>query len=313
MVKKALWVLFLTVLILLFLGGFRCGYYIRKNYFQPIVQDQGKTNFLILGINGSEALDSDLTDTIIFASLNSQTRKAALLSLPRDIWIEEMKAKINTAYHYGGFALARQTLEALLGETIDYILVVDFEGFKKAIDVLGGVSVEVKEGFDDYWYPIAGKEKDNCDGDPQYRCRYEHLRFEAGQQLMDGERALKFVRSRNAEGDQGTDFSRVERQQALLGAVKDRILSKEVYLRPEKIRQLLAVFEEATITEISPQEYGQFLLLGLKINWQEIKTASLNEDNFLFHPKNHSSGQWVLVPKSENWKEVQEFVQKLIR
>jgi len=275
-------------------------------------QAQGVSNFLLLGINGSGAGDSDLTDTIIFASLNSQSRKLTLLSIPRDIWIEEMQAKINTAYHYGGFDLVQETFQGFLAQKIDYILVVDFESFRKVIEILGGVEVEVEEAFDDDKYPIAGKENDLCEGDPQYRCRYEHLHFEAGRQLMDGERALKFVRSRGAEGDEGTDFARAKRQQALIKAVKEKLFSKEIYLSPGKIWELKKVFEEATLSEIPPKQYGSLLFLAAKVNWQGIKTASLSEDNFLFHPKTHSSKQWVLLPKSESLKEIQEFVQELI-
>jgi len=266
----------------------------------------------LLGINGSSESGADLTDTIIFASFNAVNGKAVLISIPRDLWIKEIQAKINTAYHYGGFDLAKKAVSQVVNQPIDYILVLDFDGFEKAVDILGGVEVEVAHSFDDYKYPIAGKEKDLCNGDKELKCRYEYLHFEAGKQLMDGKTALKFVRSRNAEGEEGTDFARSLRQQKFLEAFRQKLSSPAVYLRPIKIYRLWQVFQGSVKTEIKVENFGNLALLALKTDWAMMKAGSL-ADNLLVHPQTHYSKQWVLLPKQDTWEAIHEFVENLLR
>ncbi|MGB9637214.1 MAG: LCP family protein [Microgenomates group bacterium] len=308
MVKK---IVLGSVLILLFLASFFLGSFVRRNYFGPIKNQAGRTNFLILGIRGFDTNDGDLTDTIIFVSLDSKTRKAVLISLPRDLWVEALQAKINTAYHYGGFDLAKKTVSEILGQKIDYLMVVDFESFEKIVDVLGGVEIDVQRAFDDFYYPIPGKENDTCNGDKQLRCRYEHLHFDAGKQKMDGTTALKFVRSRHATGEEGTDFARAARQQQLLLAIKQKILASKLYFHPWKVLQLIRVLQEYLVVDINRWEYGNLALLLARIDWNQVRVAALN-GNLLLNPKNHYSKQWVLVPKSGNWNELQKYVQGLL-
>jgi len=268
-------------------------------------------NFLILGIAGGNHEGKDLTDTIMFASLNPYQKQLALVSLPRDIWLEKWRAKLNSIYHYKGLAETKKTVEEILGQKTDYGIIIDFEVFQKIIDTLGGITVDVERSFDDYKYPIPGKENDLCNGDPFYRCRYEHLHFEAGKQFMDGQTALKFVRSRNARGEEGTDFARAARQQKVILAVKDKILSKEFLLSPKKAIQLFKLVSLNIQTDIPRENYWQLLKSGLKI--RNIKTTAIN-NNYLINPpiSKKYDNQWVLVPKSGNWSEIQEYVKKFL-
>jgi len=309
MIKK---ILFWTILILLFLAGFCFGFYIKKTYFGELKNSDGRTNFLILGIRGYDFADSDLTDTIIFVSLDRNSQKAALLSIPRDLWVTSIQAKINTAYHYGGFELPKKTVAEVLGQNIDYMVVINFDSFGEVIDSLGGVLVDVQNSFDDLKYPIAGKEEDLCNGDKELKCRYEAIYFEAGLQLMDGATALKYIRSRNAVGEEGTDFARSARQQQLILALKQKILTPEVYLHPKKLLELFSVFQRGLTIDINKKDYGKLAQLVSKINWGQIKTTALN-GNLLINPKNHYSKQWVLVPKSGDWQEVQQFVEGILK
>ena len=288
------------------------GYFIKKTYFAELKNQEGRINFLILGIRGFETNDADLTDTIIFISLDQKNKKAVLLSVPRDLWIEEIQAKINTAYHYGGFDLAKKTIAEVLGQEIDYMVVVNFESFGEIVNVLDGVMINVQRSFDDFRYPIAGKENDLCDGDKEYKCRYEHLHFDAGSQKMDGKTALKYIRSRNAEGEEGTDFARSARQQQLVLALKQKILTRNVYFNPSKVSRLFKVFQEYLVVDINRFEYGNLALLLARIDWNQMKVAALN-GNLLTNPKNHYSKQWVLVPESGNWQGVHEFVSSLLK
>lgn len=270
-------------------------------------------NFLILGIAGENHEGKDLTDTIIFASVNP-SRGISLLSLPRDIWITKWRAKLNSIYHYKGLEETKKTTEEILGQKVDFGIVIDFELFKKIVDVLGGIPVEVERSFDDYRYPIAGKENDLCGGDPEFKCRYEHIHFEAGKQEMDGETALKFVRSRNAEGEEGTDFARAHRQQKVILAIKNKIFSPNFLFSPGKLLQLIKVVNLNIKSDIPKEKYWQLAKLGFKIKGKNIKSAVLNSD-YLINPKNFKEkydNQWVLIPRGGDWKEIQEYVQKLL-
>ena len=204
--------------------------------------NNGRVNFLLLGISGGDHQGNDLTDTMIFVSLDKKTADLALFSLPRDIWLGSLQAKINSAYHYGeekekggGFKLAKQAVSELVGQPVHYSVLIDFDGFVKIIDLLEGIKIKVDRSFDDYQYPISGKENDDCQGDKEYKCRYEHLHFDAGLQLMDGQTALKFVRSRYAEGEEGTDFARSQRQKKAILALKDKLFSLKIMLNPKKL------------------------------------------------------------------------------
>jgi anionic cell wall polymer biosynthesis LytR-Cps2A-Psr (LCP) family protein len=129
---------------------------------------------------------------------------------------------------------------------------------------------------------------------------------------MDGKTALKFVRSRNAEGDEGTDFARSMRQQKFLEAFRQKLSPPKIYLRPVKLYRLWRVFQEAAKTDVDVGHYGDLAFLAAKINWQTMKVGSL-ADNLLVHPKTHYSRQWVLVPKKGDWQEVWQFVENLLK
>lgn len=127
----------------------------------------GRVNVLLLGIAGGNHDGPNLTDTIMVASYDRKTNRANLISLPRDLWIDKHKAKVNALYQIGldqddGLGLAKKEIGEILGLDIPYVVRLDFNGFIKAIDLVGGIDVNVAQTFDDYAYPIAGKEKEMC-------------------------------------------------------------------------------------------------------------------------------------------------------
>jgi anionic cell wall polymer biosynthesis LytR-Cps2A-Psr (LCP) family protein len=278
-----------------------------------LANSDNRTNIVILGLGGNENTTQDLTDTIIFVTLNHSGGEPLMLSLPRDLWLESMKAKINTAYHYGGIDLVKNSVEEVLGQEIHYVFLLDFNGFKRVIDLLGGLEINIENGFDDYWFPIPGKENDPCDGDPEYKCRYEHVHFDAGWQTFEGGLALKYVRSRNAEGDEGTDFARAKRQQNLILALKNNLLTTKVLLDPNKLLGLLRIVQESFATDIETNEYPLWAKLMLNFEREKIDSQVLNgEHGLLYHPQIHYSGQWVILPRDPSWKTVHEFIEDLI-
>lgn len=293
---------------LLFLGLITLGL---SFWLQP---PSGRTNFLVLGISGGNHSGPDLTDSIIFISVENQTGKALILSLPRDIWIAPLRAKLNTVYHYKGLDETKKMTEEILGQKVDYSLVIDFEIFKKVVDFLGGVEVDVQRSFDDYKYPIPGKENDLCDGERTYQCRYEHLYFDAGKQTMNGEQALKYVRSRNAEGDEGTDFARSQRQQRLILALQKKIFKPEFILNYNKLKQLTSLVLENIKMDVPQDQYLNLTKIGLKLRKNKLQTTVLN-DGYLINPptsKVKYDNQWVLIPASGDWQAIHTHVKDLI-
>lgn len=296
---------------------------------------------LILGVGGERHEGPLLTDTIIYANISPEEKKVVLVSLPRDFWVPDLKAKINTAYadgeakkKGGGIILARAVVEKVLAQPVDYVVRVDFKGFVRAIDMLGGVEVDVERAFDDYEYPIAGKETDACGYTGEefqkratesaqleaFPCRYLHVHFDAGKQLMDGETALRFVRSRHAIGAEGTDFARSKRQEKVIAAAKDKVFSFGTFLNPFKLTSLYDIFRDSIDTDIKQSEYDDFLRLSQKIKDAQIKsivffytTDPAVESGLLINPpiSDEYEGQWVLIPKagSGNLKEIQKYIE----
>jgi len=142
----------------------------------PLKSLDGRTNLLILGIGGGSHAGADFTDTMMVISIVPTARSLAIISVPRDVWSDTLKDKVNSAYHYGeekkeggGLVLAKAIVEDILGIPIHYGLVLDFSGFKHVIDLAGGVTITVPNAFVDSEFPIEGRENDDCGGDKTYR------------------------------------------------------------------------------------------------------------------------------------------------
>jgi polyisoprenyl-teichoic acid--peptidoglycan teichoic acid transferase len=270
-----------------------------------------RTNILILGIGGEGHEGPDLTDTMMVLSLDNQQHIMGLISLPRDIWSDTLKDKINSAFHYGeakkkgsGLTLAKVIVEDTIGIPIHYSILVDFSGFTKIIDLAGGIEVNVSQAFTDTEYPIAGRENENCGGDLTYRCRYETVHFNIGKQHMDGTRALIYVRSRHAEGDEGSDFARGRRQQEVILALKQRLVTfRQIF----KLKENLALLKAADQASDMDMTLAELLTVGRKISSiksGQIKAISIETD-FQNPPESDYGGRYVLIPK-DDYKSVYE-------
>lgn len=288
-------------------------------------QSNGATNILVLGIGGAGHEAADLSDSMVVLSYNQKTHKVVLFSIPRDLWIPEIRAKINTAFHYGeerkpggGLVLAKSLVEEVVGQDIHYVAVVDTKIFEEVVNLLGGITVCVDQAFDDFKYPIAGKEA----AEPE-SARYEHVHFDTGCQRMDGERALKFVRSRYAEGEEGTDFARSRRQQKVILAIKDRVVSPGNAFNFGLMQALRGVLEKNIDSNIFENDYPGLARLALRFNPKNIKFGQLDSDD----PVTGHSGllenppigplfdyQWVLIPKAGfgQWQEIHQYILGLI-
>jgi LCP family protein required for cell wall assembly len=187
------------------------------------------------------------TDAIIVAHIDPQRHRVALLSLPRDLWVEIPgygQARINAANVWGqiygepggGLALARATVSHLLGIPIDYTVYIDFEGFIGAIDALGGVTVNVEKELYDPHFPTM-----------DYRYTVAH--FLPGPQHMDGATALMYSRVRHPD----SDFARMRRQQAVLVAILGRLHEQNALASIKRIEEVTTALRDYVRTDI-PEE-----------------------------------------------------------
>ena len=279
-------------------------------------QLEGRTNIALLGTAGGTNAGADLTDTILIVSFHHDRKTLSLISLPRDIWSDTLKDKINSAYHYGeekkkggGLIISKVIIEDIVGLPIHYAVLVDFFGFQEVIDLVGGVTITVPQAFDDPEFPVPGREEDLCGGDPKLTCRFEPLHFDAGTQTMDGARALKYVRSRQALGDEGSDFARARRQQEVLLALKQKLTSPAVWV-PGRAGKLLRAFEKATESDMKVGELATVgkLLAGVK----EDHIVRISLEDHLYPPRSLWYGRYVLLP-TESFGAIHNYVKEQLQ
>lgn len=300
-----------------------------------------RVNVLFLGIGGERHEGPLLTDTIIYASIDPHNKRATLISLPRDLWIPQLEAKINTAYAFGdkkkkggGLILAKAVVERILNQRVDYALRIDFKGFVRAIDMVGGIDVNIERSFVDNEYPIAGKETDTCGYEGEefqkratdsailqaFPCRFEQISFEKGVQHMNGENALKFVRSRHGTAGEGSDFARAKRQEKVIEAFKSKIFSLGTILNPARLIGLYDVFKDSIDTDIKQDEYDDFIRLAKDMEKAETKSIVFyytdpweKEQGIVINPlpSEEYRNQWVIIPRpgNGNFLEIQKYVE----
>lgn len=169
-VKKILFIFLIILFAVIFLGKnsstssvFR--YVIGQG--SSLQSEDGRVNVLLLGMAGGDHDGATLTDTIMILSFDSITNQVSMVSVPRDLYLTSTRSKVNALYEIGlargdGLNFAEENFSQILGIKIPYAVRMDFSGFTKAIDVVGGIDVNVANTFDDYLYPIAGKEADYC-------------------------------------------------------------------------------------------------------------------------------------------------------
>lgn len=287
----------------------------------------GRVNFLILGLDtrntgGETGLLN--TDTILIASFSPTEGRGVLVSIPRDLWINLSPSgygRINAAYSLGGtkadgnfeekrgVEFSKKKIEEVLGISLPYFVVVDLSGFKEIVDTLGGVNVCVERAFDDYSYPLPGRENAPLEQ------RYKRVHFEAGCQLMNGETALAFVRSRTGTGEEGSDFARVRRQQKVILAIREKALSLNLVFDSAKIVKLYQQFSRATKTNVTLGEARKMLEFAGKFGGSsKIESLVLDpESGLVYHPDPEAfGGAYVLLPTGGNYSKIQEAVRKLI-
>jgi LCP family protein required for cell wall assembly len=287
-----------------------------------VKSEDGRVSILILGKGGKGHEGADLTDTMIFASLSLTNHSVALISIPRDVWIPEIRAKLNSAYYWGnlqperggGLGFAKQIVSIVTGQPVDYALAVDFSGFQDIIDTIGGVDVAVDRSFTDIKYPIAGKENDTCGGDVTFSCRYQTIHFDKGVIHMDGATALKFARSREGDNGENTDFARSTRQQKIISAVGKKVLSIRTIVNPIKDYKILLAVKASVETDLDPTAIG--ILAKIVLGSRNNMNSQVLPADLLFNPPITPTydKQYVLIPKTGNgrWEEINRWFSSVL-
>lgn len=221
-------------------------------------------NILVMGIDKRDGEEGPFrTDTMLVFHVDPVAKRAAMLSIPRDLLVQlpdygygRRLDRINTAnvwgdvYNYpgGGPALAKKTIENNFGIPVDRYVVVDFNGFENFIDLIDGIEINVPEPITDHEYPT-----------PDYG--YMTIHFDAGPQHMDGETALIYARTRKST----SDFARAERQQQVVLAVRQKVLSLDIIssLTPANIVRIVREVGASVRTDLSIEE---MLMLARTVN-----------------------------------------------
>jgi len=239
---------------------------------------------LILGTN------ENLTDTMILAAINPSMETITLVSIPRDLYVNGRK--INSIYASYGIEKMKQDLSKISGLDINKSIIFDFKSFKKAIDILGGVDIEVKEDIYDPYFPTASN-------------GYTKYSIKKGSYNMDGEQALMYVRSRKTT----SDFDRSKRQQQVVQAIRVKVKKLDLLADIDKAVELYNEVIKNIKTDI-----GVFDALGYFEKYKNYSIESgnvISPDNFLYSSKT-TDGQYILLPKAGDYVDIKKAISALI-
>jgi LCP family protein required for cell wall assembly len=237
---------------------------------QPGLSD-GPLNVLVLGVDArpeSEEMGSR-TDTIMLVQVVPKTGDVKLLSVPRDLFVEVEpgeRDKINAAYNYGGVDETIDALENYSGVPVDHYAVVDFEGFERVIDAMGGVRVDVGDGqFPEKW------------------------RMGEDVQRLNGHKALIYARYR---GTPGADIDRMQRQRELVGALRSEALRWHTV---KTLPQIMEVMNENVQTDL---DLDGAITLG-QVLIRRGRHAQMTSQQLKGIPETLSNGEQVLIPDED--------------
>jgi len=276
--------------------------------------ENDRINILLLGIAGKGKPGQNLTDTIMIASVDLASNRIALLSIPRDFYVKlpelGLQNKINTVYQNGisnykdndkAAELVAKTVKNITALDINYYVIMNFDGFQKIIDSIGGINIMNERDIYDTRYP-----------GPNYS--YETFSLAKGFHRLDGATTLKYVRERH--GDPEGDFGRAKRQQQVLQAMKNKIFSTGSLLNVVSLNNLFDALGETIQTDIRAEEIGSFMELSKKLDTQNINNLVLdawNKDSLLKVTHIFFGGvrAFALQPRVGNYSEIKEVAENI--
>ena len=309
-----------------FKGGTGTAAALRDNVNPNLLKGEGRgrVNILLMGRGGANHDAPDLTDTMMLASVDPVNHTSTLLSIPRDFWVNvpgQGVMKINAAWETGefkylgkispgstdpkaisaGFSMVDQTVENVMGITIDYNMMVDFQAFQQAVDNVGGVTINVPTTLVD---PTMAWQNGGS-----------ATLATAGVQAFDGTHALNYVRSRETT----SDFARAQRQRSVLLALKDKIETLGTISNPLKLSGLLNTFGNNVQTDLSLGNASR--LYGILKGVGASKVTSIGLDNTTtpgaipYVTTGNINGQSIVLPKAGlfQYGDIQQFVRSQLK
>jgi LCP family protein required for cell wall assembly len=271
----------------------------------PIAMPDGdrptdRVTVLVLGIDQPcEHIEEPYrSDTMILMTLDPLSNSAGMLSIPRDLWVPIPgfnNGRINTAYRHGevydypggGPGLAVKTVEYNLGIHIHHYVTINYDAFIQAVDLIGGIELDVPETINDPDYP------DRCYG-------YDPFYLPAGRHSLDGETALKYARTRATFG---ADFDRAERQQAVIMAILDKALEQNITLLSQA-PDLWEAYQENVTTDMTFREAIGLGLLLMEIPSENVYRAAVDYNYVRDYIA--PDGAQVLIPIREKIRDLRD-------
>ncbi|MDQ0115038.1 LCP family protein [Paenibacillus harenae] len=259
----------------------------------PVPEWEGteRVNILLLGgdARGLDKGEKARSDSIMVASFDPVTKKAHLLSVLRDTYVEiegHGRGRINTALTLGDYPLAMKTVGDLLGLDIQYYVYTDFEGFKALVDTIGGIDFYVEKDM---------RYTDNGDQN-----RYD-IDLKEGFQHLDGDKALQYVRFRH---DAMSDFTRTERQRNFLKAVAKELQSTWNLIRMKEILESVQPYVDMNLSVNDMLKLGQLGVKSHVAGTTQVPPMELIAEDRV-------GGASVIAVKDED--ELHEYIQELLQ
>ncbi len=285
-------------------------------------EGDGRVNILLMGKGGVGHAGADLTDTMIVASIDPLNKTTTLVSIPRDLWVSVGRgsSKINAVYanaksrslytdpkdsvkaERAGVNAVQDVVGQVLGIPLHYYGMVDFAGFKQAVDIVGGVDINVPAELtvtETLWDEASGK---------NYK-----LNVPAGLQHFDSMRALYFTRSRHTS--LRGDFDRAERQRLFIQALTQKILSAGTYTNPVKISQLMSAFGDHLSTDLTLNNALRLVDIGKGMDLSKLQSIGLADPPNNFVRTDNVDGQSVVRPTAGfgDYSQIQNYIRNTLK
>lgn len=258
--------------------------------------DKDVVNILLIGKDiGKERKSNGQTgyntDILILLSINPKKNKVLLTSFPRDIW--QNNSKINGILVTQGMDSLLDAMSKISGQKVDRYISIDFDGIRWLVNQFNGVPVEVETSFTDNSFP------DN------YDTRTMTVSFTKGSEIMDGERALTFARSRKGDNGEGSDLKRAKRQHQILKGMVSAVEKEDSKFFPFKIEEFYNEVIKNTETNISLEDSYYVFSFYKNIKDYQIQSLVL-DDRYIYHPTDASpyGGAWVFIAKDTGFKKL---------
>jgi len=255
--------------------GVLLGGQVNNILFESSVQSKessGKAiNILFMGIDARDAQANSRSDTMILASIDPETKKIAMVSIPRDTRIKNSAGnydKINSVNYLDGPEAACKTVGALLNVPVDYYVVTNFGGFGDIVDALGGVHIDI--------------ESDMHHDDPEYP--ELSINLTKGYQYLNGDQALAFVRYR---GGPTADIGRTENQQKFIKALAAEMLQSKTIL---KLPQLIPQLYKNVRTNLPLKDLIYLANMAQKLDMENINAQTL--PGYFYHDNVTGASYW---------------------